>query len=153
MPPEIGELAFLTAEHKPGGFGAGLLPALASQASHLGKAPGPAGPNQTVVLPFDFGDTVGFPGGAAVAHVVDEEDAGVGDAVEDFPGPLLHQVWSSHHQTGVVLAVGMNIAGRKRHERFAGSALANDLGGVGLAQVLCNCHDHDCLGGKQCAVE
>ena len=104
VPSEIGELAFLTAEHKPGGFGAGLLPALTPQAAHLGKAPSPAGPNQTVALPFDFGGTMGFAGVAGVAYVMDEEDAGVGDAFEDFPGPFLHQVWSSHHQTGVALA-------------------------------------------------
>ena len=113
MLPVVGELASLAAQHKPGRFGTGLFPPLAAHAAQVGKPSRPPVANQMVALPLDFADPMGFAGIAAVAHVVDEEDARMRNAVEDFPGPLLDQVRGAHDETGVLLAVGVNVAGGK----------------------------------------
>ncbi len=82
---------------------------------------------------------------AAIAEIVDDKGPGTGNRLQNLTRPLEHEMWRAHGDGGVGTRCGKRMSNSNRHQRLAGSALANDdrrsrcfemLGNTGESQSL-----------------
>src|SRR5580704_6396869 len=90
---------------------------------------------------------------AAIAEIVDDKGPGSRNRLQNFARPLEHEMWRAHADGRVRPCFGMGMGNRvgygNRHQRFAGSALANDGCRSRGLQMLGDSRDGQSLSRKR----
>ena len=126
MLPVVAELAGLPAYDEVRRVWAEFPPAGPAHGSQLEERRLQAFMNNLAIALLHLDDAVRPCWIAAIAEIVDDESPGTRNRLQNLPRPLEDEMGRAHGDSCVGPRFGMRMSNSNRHQRLAGSALADD---------------------------